>query len=49
MSTIIADRLEIPGLLADEQAELNVLWSQLRRRRPRNQLRQCLGTMNHKV
>lgn len=46
MSTIIADRLEIPGLLADEQAELNVLWSQLRRRRPRNQLRQSYYDFN---
>lgn len=38
--SVIIDRLEIPGLTADEQAELDILWDQLRRRRPRNQLRQ---------
>lgn len=39
--SVIIDRLEIPGLDTDEQGELDILFNQLRRRQPRNELRQA--------
>jgi len=43
------DRISVPALTRGEQDELDLLWAQLRRHRPRNNLRQAYYDFNHVV